>query len=333
MGMFSLNMMSIAIELAREDHVYEDMAIKFFDHFMYIAGALNDLGGSGVNIWDDEDGFYYDVLMLPDGSVQPLKIRSLVGLIPLLAVETLEPELRHALPEFDRRMRWFLHNRQDLASLVPSWDEPGAGKRRLVSLVHGDKIKALLNRALDPDRFLSDHGIRSISKYHEQHPFEFNVSGDLYRVEYDPAESRSGLFGGNSNWRGPVWFPINYLIVQTLRRYHTYYGDGFQVECPVGSGRMMHLDQVADEIARRLISTFLPDESEKRPVYGDRELLRRDPEWRNYVLFYEYFHGDTGKGLGASHQTGWTALVAELLDQFAARGVSSARELSVSAGR
>ncbi|HEX2280492.1 MAG TPA: hypothetical protein VHG52_01895, partial [Thermomicrobiales bacterium] len=313
MAMFSLDMLAIALELARGDDAYEDAAIKFLDHFLYIAGAMNDLGGDGIDIWDKEEGFYYDVLLLPDGTPMPIKVRSLVGLMPLLAVEAFDHELRKKLPNFDRHLRWFLHHRPDLASAVPSWEKPGVDDRRLLALVDEEKLKRLLERMLDPDRFLSDHGIRSVSKHHEAHPYEIWLNGNVYSVDYEPGESTSGMFGGNSNWRGPIWFPINYLLVESLREYHQYYGDEFTVECPVGSGNMLNLDQVADELSRRLSSTFLRNGDGKRPVYGDNETMQCCPLWRDNILFYEYFHGDTGVGLGASHQTGWTGLVAKLL--------------------
>ncbi len=317
MGMFCLNMMAIALELAREDIAYEDVATKFFEHFLYIAGAMNSIGGrgpDGINLWDEEDGFFYDVLHLPDGTFQPLKIRSLVGLIPLLAVETVEPNLQKMLPDFARRLRWFLRYRSDLAGLVPTWDEPGMGKRRLLTLVNGHRLKRLLRRMLDPNEFLSDYGIRSLSKIHAAQPYEFDAKGALYTVRYEPAESSSGLFGGNSNWRGPVWFPINFLLIEALERYSHYYGDDFLVEHPTGSGRLLTLNQIATDLSDRLISLFLRGPDDRRPVFGAHDALQHDPLWRDHVPFYEYFHGDTGAGIGASHQTGWTALVAKLLE-------------------
>ncbi len=323
MGMFSLNMMGIALELARENIAYEDLAMKFFDHFINIAGAMNDIGGTGIDLWNEEDGFFYDVLMTPNGEPQPLRIHSLVGLIPLLAVETIDPELHQRLPNFDRRLRWFLSNRPDLASLVPSWNEEGVGKHRLLALVSGERMQRLLRQMLDETAFLSDHGIRSISKIHEAQPYEFRIDGAVYTVDYEPAESRSGLFGGNSNWRGPVWFPINVLILEALRRFHHYYGDSFTIECPIDSGNKLTLLQVADELSRRLTATFLRGEDGRRPVYDDNELAQMDPHWKDHILFYEYFHGDTGAGLGASHQTGWTALVARLITQEAEARMSA----------
>jgi hypothetical protein len=308
-------MMTIALELAKENRVYEDLATKFFEHFLYIAGALNDIGGSGISLWDDEDGFYYDVLHLPDDTKIQLKVRSLVGLIPLLAVETIEPELLERMPGFARRLTWFLHNRPDLCSLVSRWEEPGVGQRRLLSLVRGHRMKLLLGRMLDPDEFLSPYGIRSLSRYHLDHPYVLDIAGVRHEVGYEPAESQSGLFGGNSNWRGPVWFPLNYLLIEALQKFHHYYGDDFQVESPTGSGDPKSLLELADDLGGRLNSIFLRDAGGQRPVFGTDARSQGDPNWRDHVLFYEYFNGDTGAGLGASHQTGWTALVAKLLDR------------------
>ena len=315
MGFYSLQMMQIALELARENHVYEDVATKFFEHFLYIAAALNDIGGAGIELWDDEDGYFYDVLHLPDDTKIRLEVRSMVGLIPLLAVETLESELLERMPAFARRLEWFLRNRPQLASLVASWEAPGSGERRLLALVHGQRMKRLLHRMLDPDEFLSPHGIRSLSRAHLEHPYRLDFDGSVHQVDYEPAESRSALFGGNSNWRGPVWFPLGYLLIEALQKFHHYYGDDFRVESPTGSGNELTLRQVADDLAHRLSSLFLPDAAGDRPVNGGDPRWRRDA-WRDMVLFYEYFDGDTGKGLGASHQTGWTALVAKLLDQL-----------------
>jgi hypothetical protein len=322
MGFFSLQMMRIALELARDNASYEDLATKFFEHFLYIAGALNDIGGSGIPLWDDDDGFFYDVLHLPDDSKIQLKVRSLVGLIPLLAVETIEPELLDRTPEFARRLGWFLRNRPELAALVSRWEEPGMGKRRLLALVRGHRMKQLLKRMLDETEFLSLHGVRSLSRAHESAPYVLKLDGVTYTVDYEPAESRTGLFGGNSNWRGPVWFPINYLLIEALQKFHHFYGDDFQVEAPTGSGRTMSLREVADELAGRLSGLFLLDDRGRRPVDGERRANGgTDPA--EHVLFYEYFNGDTGAGLGASHQTGWTALVAKLLDQLASGAAAS----------
>jgi hypothetical protein len=330
MGFFSLQMMRIALELAREDIVYEDLATKFFEHFLYIAGALNDIGGSGIPLWDDEDGFFYDVLHLPDDSKIQLKVRSLVGLIPLLAVETIEPELLEQTPGFARRLGWFLRNRPQLASLVSRWEEPGVGHRRLLALVRGHRMKLLLKRMLDETEFLSPHGIRSMSRAHAAAPYVLKLGGMTHMVDYEPAESRTGLFGGNSNWRGPIWFPLNYLLIEALQKFHHYYGDDFQVETPTGSGTTMSLREVADELAGRLSGLFLLDESSRRPVDGQRR-ANGGTDAADHVLFYEYFDGDTGAGLGASHQTGWTALVAKLLDQLA-RGAAAATTTGPAAG-
>jgi hypothetical protein len=315
MGMFSLNMMTIALELACSNPVYEDIATKFFEHFLYIAGAMSDIAGEGIDLWDTEDEFFYDVLHLPNGAHVPLRVRSLVGLIPLLAVETIEPELLDKLPGFKERLEWFLTHRQDLASLVSRWHEPGEGERRLMTLVRGHRMKRLLKRMLDPNEFLSPYGVRSLSKYHEDHPYELPIDGHTYIVRYEPAESRSGLFGGNSNWRGPVWFPINYLLIESLQKFHHYYGDDFLVECPTGSGQYLTLDAIADELSHRLINLFLRDERGWRPFNGGNAFLQTDPLWRDHLWFHEYFHGDNGAGLGASHQTGWTGLVAKLIQQ------------------
>jgi hypothetical protein len=314
MGSFSLQLMTIALELARENRVYEDVATKYFEHFLYIAGAMNDIGGEGIALWDDEDGFFYDVLQLPYGGTTRLKVRSLVGLIPLLAVETIEPDLLEALPGFKRRLSWFLTNRPALASLVSRWYEPGFGERRLLALVRGSRMKRLLRRMLDPEEFLSPYGIRSLSRYHAAHPFVFPVAGLSHVVAYEPAESSTGLFGGNSNWRGPIWFPLNYLLIEALREFHRYYGDDYRIEHPTGSGNLLPLDAIADDLAARLVAIFRRGRDGRRPACGESFTLQDDPHWRDHLLFSEYFHGDSGAGLGASHQTGWTALVAPLLE-------------------
>jgi hypothetical protein len=315
MGMFCLNMLAIALELARKNRVYEDVATKFFEHFLYIAGALNNLGGEGIPLWNEEDEFFYDVLHLPDDSFQTLKVRSVVGLLPLLAVETIEPDLLATLPDFRSRMAWFLEHRSDLAGLVSRWQDPGIGERRLLALVRGHRMKRVLTRMLDPEEFLGDHGIRAVSRYHAEHPFVVQVNGRSYQVGYEPGESRSGLFGGNSNWRGPVWFPINFLLIEALQKFHHYYGDDFLVECPTRSGAKLTLWGVANDLSRRLTHIFLREGNGRRPVFGTHDVFQTDPHWRDLVPFHEYFHGDTGAGVGASHQTGWTALVAKLLGQ------------------
>jgi len=313
MAMYSLNLMRIALELAQHNRVYEDIATKFFEHFLHIAEAMTNVGESDIGLWDDTDKFYYDVLHLPDGRMEPLKVRSMVGLIPLFAVETLEPELLEKLPEFRQRMEWFLNYRPELASLVSHWQVDGKGQRRLLSLLRGHRMKRLLRRMLDETEFLSDYGVRALSRYHAEHPYIFRVNGMDLSVRYQPAESDTGLFGGNSNWRGPVWFPVNFLIIESLQKFHHYYGDDFKVECPTGSGRYVTINEVADELSRRLARIFLRGADGRRPVFGQDRRQQDDPNFRDYLLFYEYFHGDNGRGVGASHQTGWTALVAKLL--------------------
>jgi hypothetical protein len=313
MGMYCLNLMRIALELARHNKVYEDIATKFFEHFLHIAEAMTNLGGDGVGLWDEQDEFYYDVLNTPDDQLIPLRVRSMVGLIPLFAVETIDQSLLDELPEFAARLKWFLEYRPDLASLVSRWELPGMRQRRLLSLLRGHRMKAVLRRMLDETEFLSDYGVRAISKHHEREPYVFQVMGMPLSVSYQPGESDSGLFGGNSNWRGPIWFPVNYLLIESLQRFHYYYSDDFKVECPTGSGRFLSLNEVADELTRRLSRIFLRDENGRRPVHGNNEKLQRDPHFKDHVLFYEYFHGDTGRGVGASHQTGWTGLIAKLL--------------------
>jgi hypothetical protein len=315
MGMFCLNMLAIALELARDDPAYENVASKFFEHFVYIAHAIDTRGGEAIGLWDDEDGFYYDVLDLPNGENSRMKVRSMVGLIPLFAVETLEPEIVDTLPGFKRRMQWFIDNRPEFREHVEMVEKPGGKMRRLLSIVSRDKLPRVLGFMLDEAEFLSPHGIRAISKYHHDHPYVLRVNGDEHRVDYEPAESATGLFGGNSNWRGPVWFPVNYLLIESLQKYHHFYRDAMKVEFPTGSGRRLTLWEVATQISRRLTRIFLRDGKGRRAVYGGTEKFQTDPHWRDHILFYEYFHGDNGAGLGASHQTGWTGLVAKLLQQ------------------
>lgn len=313
MAMFSLNMMRISLELAKTNPVYQDLATKFFEHFLYIAGAMANMGMKGEGLWDEEDQFFYDVLKLPnDGSVK-LKVRSMVGLIPLFAVEVLDDEILSEQKEFAGRLKWFLDNRPDLASLVSRWQDKGMGEKHLLSLLRGHRMKRILKRMLDETEFLSDYGIRAISKFHEQHPYELNLNGSNSSVRYTPGESDSGLFGGNSNWRGPIWMPVNYLLIESLQKFHHYYGNDFKVEYPTNSGNFLSLNEVANELSRRIANTFLRNESGERPVFGDNEKFQNDPNFNNYVLFYEYFHGDSGRGVGASHQTGWTGLIAKLL--------------------
>ncbi|MGE3843897.1 MAG: glucosidase [Vicinamibacterales bacterium] len=313
MGMFCLNMLIMALELARDDHAYEDIATKFFAHFLAIAAALNNIGAEGISLWDDTDAFFYDVLHLPSGAAPRLKVRSLVGLIPLLAVETIEPDLLELLPDFRARMDWLLETRPEQAALVSRWNEPGMGERRLLALVRSHRMKQILKRMLDPDEFLSDHGIRSVSKFHRDHPFEIQVDGMRYTIGYEPGESQTSLFGGNSNWRGPVWLPVNYLLIEAMDRFHHYYGDAFTVECPSGSGTMRTLQQVAAELSQRVTALFTRGDGGQRPIYAGLDMVQANPDWSAYILFHEYFHGESGAGLGASHQTGWTALVAALI--------------------
>jgi hypothetical protein len=312
MAMYSLNLMRIALELAQHNHVYEDIATKFFEHFLHIAEAMTRVGG-GMGLWHEEDGFFYDVLNLPDGRMVPLTVRSMVGLIPLFAVETLEPELCARVPKFTERLDWFLDYRPDLAALVSRWNEPGKGERRLLSLLRGSRMKKLLRRMLDEAEFLSAYGVRALSRRHADHPYTFEWGGERFSVGYQPGESNSDLFGGNSNWRGPIWMPVNYLIIESLQKFHHYYGDDFTVECPTGSGRRHTIGEVASELSDRLTRIFLQNAQGRRPVFGDNARVQHDPHFRDYVLFHEYFHGDTGRGVGASHQTGWTGLVAKLL--------------------
>ncbi|MGH2463895.1 MAG: MGH1-like glycoside hydrolase domain-containing protein, partial [Candidatus Limnocylindrales bacterium] len=325
MWMFCLNMLAIALELAQDDRVYEDIATKFFEHFLYIAGALNNLGGRGISLWNEEDGFYYDAIHFESGEVVPLRIRSMVGLIPVLAVHVLEPGVIAALPDFRRRMRWFLTNRPELARHVASWTEPGVGERRLLSLVHGDRLRRITKRLVDPDEFLSSHGIRSLSREHLAAPVSLTLpGGQAYVIGYEPGESQSGLFGGNSNWRGPVWFPINYLLIEAYLTFHHYHGGSLTVEMPYGSGQHRELDDLAWDLSDRLVGLFVRDGTGQRPVLGTGSRLQPDPDWADRIPFYEYFDGDNGRGVGASHQTGWTALVAKLLEQTARRRRSEA---------
>jgi hypothetical protein len=319
MAMYCLNMLAIATELGRENPAYEDVASKFWEHFLYIASAMNGRGGDGTSLWDEEDGFFYDVLHLPDGARQPMRIRSMVGLIPLFAVETLEPDVLDALPGFKRRLEWFVANRPDLTANVACMRSPGRGERRLLAVVPPDRLRRVLKVMLDESEFLSTYGIRALSRRHLDQPYRLAVDGQEHHVGYEPAESSNGLFGGNSNWRGPIWFPVNYLLIEALQKFDHYLGDDYLVECPSGSGQHLTLAGVARELSQRLTRIFLRDPQGRRPVFAGRPLFDEDPEWRNLVPFHEYFHGDTGAGVGASHQTGWTALVAKLLQQSGER--------------
>jgi hypothetical protein len=311
MAMYALNLMRIALELAQHNHVYEDIASKFFEHFLSIAEAMSSMAEGGL--WDEEDKFFYDVLNLPDDARVRLRIRSMVGLIPLFAVETLEPEMLEKLPGFRKRLEWFLEHRPNLASLVSHWQSPGRGERRLLSLLRGHRMKRLLQRMLDESEFLSDYGVRALSRAHLERPYVFRMDGNDLTVRYTSAESDARQFGGNSNWRGPIWFPLNFLIIESLQKFHHYYGDDFKVECPTGSGHLLTIQQVAEELSRRLSRIFLKDGEGKRPVLRHTPELQSDPLYRDLIPFYEYFDGDNGRGVGASHQTGWTALIAKLL--------------------
>jgi len=315
MGMYCLNLLAIAMELASENPAYENVASKFWEHFLYIANAMNHLGSKKLGLWDEDDGFYYDALHLPSGESFPMKVRSMVGLIPLFAVETLEPDLLHRLPGFKRRLEWFIDNRRDLVGNVACMRTHGMAERRLLSIVDPNKLRLVLALMLDEQEFLSPYGIRALSRYHHNHPYMLGAHGNTYRVAYEPAESSTSLFGGNSNWRGPIWFPVNYLIIESLQKFHHYLGDDFKVEFPTGSGRLLTLWEVAGELSRRLTRIFLRGPDGHRPVFSGIEKFQSDPYWTDLILFHEYFHGDNGAGIGASHQTGWTGLVAKLIQQ------------------
>jgi hypothetical protein len=313
MAAYALDLMRMALELAFANHVFVDIGVKFFEHFLYIAEAVSCEDGCDTGLWDSLDEFFYDKLRLPDGTNVPLRIRSIVGLIPLFAVHVLEQRLHGDLPGLRDRLVWFLEHRPDLARLVSRWNEPGKGNSLLLSLLRGHRMKALLRRVLDESEFLSDHGVRALSRVHRDQPFVFQHDGKSFCVKYLPAESDSRVFGGNSNWRGPVWMPVNYLLIESLYEFHRYYGDDFRVEYPTGSGQKFSLNEIADELARRVTTLFLKDRNGLRPVMGAYPLLEADPRSRDLVLFHEYFHGDNGRGVGASHQTGWSGLVALLL--------------------
>jgi hypothetical protein len=312
MAMFTLNMLRMSLELAKDNPVYQSLATKFFEHFLYIAGAIANIHKETINLWDEEDQFFYDVLH--SGSDRHrIKVRSMVGLIPLFAVEVLDQELFDSMPQFTERLQWFLKNRPELANLISRWQEKGRGERHLLSLLRGHRMKRLLKRMLDESEFLSEFGIRALSKHYEADPYKFHLNGSEFVVKYTPAESDTQIFGGNSNWRGPIWFPVNYLIIESLQRFHHYYGEDFKVEHPTGSGQMRTLKEIAAELSERLVRIFTLDKNGRRPVFGGDEKSQNDPHFKNYLLFYEYFHGDNGRGVGASHQTGWTGLVAKLI--------------------
>ena len=318
-AMFALKMMRIALELSLQDSVYEDLASKFFLHFLHIAKAMTSVAGTGVGLWDDQDQFYFDVLAESTGRTRPIRVFSIVGLIPLLAVETIEPEMLKALPRFGARVEETLEEQPQLGNLVSRWHVHGRGERRLLSLLRGHRMKCLFKRAFDEDQFLSPYGIRSVSRYHLKSPFRMNFAGRNLAVDYEPAESHTHLFGGNSNWRGPIWFPINYLILEAMMKFHHYYGDEFKIEVPVGSKNLMSIRDAANDLRMRLTRLFLMDEDGRRPIFGEVEKFQQDPNFNQYLPFNEYFHGDNGRGCGAFHQTGWTGLVSRLLDPLALR--------------
>jgi hypothetical protein len=316
MALFSQNMLELAFECALHDRTYEDLVVKFAEHFQFIAAAMNRSGAEGM--WDDEDGFYYDILRLPDGSATRLKVRSMVGLLPLCAATVIERSMRESVPgameSIARRLRRMPELMKTLHPTGPG--HFGVADRGILALVNPDRLRRILMKMLDENEFFGPYGIRSLSKFHQKNPYVFHVNGQEHRVDYLPAESNTGMFGGNSNWRGPVWMPVNVLIIRALLQYYLYYGDNFKIECPTGSGKMMNLFEVSKEIADRLTGIFLRDRQGRRPVYGGTEKFQSDPHWRDHILFYEYFHGDNGAGLGASHQTGWTGLVAKLIQLY-----------------
>jgi len=313
MATYSLNLMRIALELSMTNPAYQDMANKFFEHFLHIAGAIANMGDGSEGLWDTEDEFFYDTIRIPGEKGIRVKIRSMVGLAPLFAVEVIDDMILQALPEFAKRLKWLLEHRPDLASLVSRWHEKGSEEKHLLSLLRGHRIKRILYRMLDETEFLSEYGVRALSKYHEQHPYELHVDGQVLRVKYVPGESDSGMFGGNSNWRGPIWMPANFLIIESLQRFHHYYGDDFKVEYPTHSGNMLTLNEISMELSRRIAHIFLRDAHGRRAVFGGCEKMQHDPHFKDYILFFEYFHGDNGRGVGASHQTGWTGLISKLL--------------------
>jgi hypothetical protein len=316
MAMYCLNMLRIAIELAQEDEAYQDIATKFFEHFLMIGGAMTNLGGEGLGLWDDQDNFFYDWLIMSNGQAMPLRLRSLVGLIPMFAVEVIDAALLEKMPLFVKRLRWYLRYRPKLAALVSRWNMPGADDRRLLSITRAFRLSKLLERVLDKDEFLSDYGVRALSRYHLQNPYVFVTDGFRSEVKYVSAESDSDLFGGNSNWRGPIWMPVNYLIIESLRKFDKFFGKDFRVECPVGSAQKLSLKQIADELQRRLTNIFRRDKKGRRPVFGSQEKMQTDPHFKDHILFYEYFDGESGRGLGASHQTGWSGLVANIIAEM-----------------
>jgi len=326
MALFCQNMLEIAVDLAKTDADYADMAVKFVEHFLWIASSMMHVGGD-VGMWDEEDGFFYDVLRLPNGQAQRLKVRSMVGLLPLCAASTFDGVILQKYPELAMRLTRFLEARPEIRAGIHDPAKTGVHGRRLMSILDETKLRRVLAKMLDENEFLSRFGIRSLSRFHADRPFVFHAGGQEYRVSYLPAESDTGMFGGNSNWRGPIWMPVNGLIIRALLQYYSYFGDDFKVECPTGSGRTMTLYQVADEVMRRLANIFLKDKNGRRPVYGGAEKFQSDPHWRDLILFYEYFHGDNGAGLGASHQTGWTGIVARGMHLFATTNAQQVLQL------
>jgi hypothetical protein len=316
MAAFAKSMLSAALLLAEKNPAYEDLASKFWEHFVYISNAMNSPGDSNKSLWDPEHGFFYDHLMAPSHESYPLRIRSMVGFVPLFGASTVPAEIFDRHPGFHRRRDWFLQHRPDLVDRSGPMVLPGANNNVMLVLVREDQLRSMLAYMLDENEFLSPYGVRSVSRYHHDHPFILNLDGREFRLDYEPGESTSYLFGGNSNWRGPIWMPVNFLILFALEEYYRYYGDAFQVECPTGSGNMKTLEQVGQELARRIGSIFLRNDSGERPVFGSTELFKRDPYWRDLIPFHEYFHGDNGRGCGASHQTGWTGLIAQILIGF-----------------
>jgi hypothetical protein len=316
MALFCQNMLEIALEIAMHDPAYEAMASKFLDHFFWIAAAMDRVGEHQDELWDEQDGFFYDLLRLPDGSAKRIKVRSMVGLLPLCATTVITKEMIEKFPGFLEKTGKFLKRHEELLGNINPPHKPGEKGRYMLSVLNEEKLRRILKRMLDEERFLSPYGIRSLSKWHHDHPYVLKVHGEEFRVEYLPAESNSGMFGGNSNWRGPIWLPVNLLIIRGLLQFYQYYGDSFTIECPTGSGQHMTLYQVAEEISMRLTQIFLQNEQGERPVYGETRKFQNDPHWRDHILFYEYFHGDNGAGLGASHQTGWTGIVAKFIQTF-----------------
>jgi hypothetical protein len=333
MALYCQNLLQILFELARHNDAYADLIPKFAEHFLWIASAMDHIGENQDGMWDEEDGFYYDLLRLPDGHSMRLKVRSLVGLLPLAAVTFVDDDVLKRFPEAVQQLQTFGQRHPELAATFAPMTQPGVAGRRIIPLVHEDKMRRILTKMLDENEFLSPYGIRSVSRYHQEHPYVFNVDGAEYRVNYLPAESDTGMFGGNSNWRGPVWLPMNALLIRALVQLYSYYGDDFKVECPTGSGRMMNLFEVSKEITDRLTNIFARNESGRRPVFGGSQKFQNDPHWRDLLLFYEYFHGDNGAGLGASHQTGWTGGIGKLIqlygsldsDNILRTGLTSAR--------